>query len=58
MMRLMDVFYYSFSNDRLPLRVLRNLGLGIANHTGKAKHQVVKYAIGLSGNLPKLAKPA
>jgi len=58
MMRLMDAFYYGFSNDHLPLRIIRNLGLGIANHAGVAKHSVVKYAIGLSGNLPKLAKPA
>ena len=58
MMRLMDAFYYGFSNDHLPLRLLRNLGLGIANHAGIAKHGVVKYAIGLSGDLPKLARPA
>lgn len=58
MMRLMDAFYYGFSNDHLPLRIIRNLGLGLANHAGVAKHSVVKYAIGLSGNLPKLAKPA
>jgi 2-octaprenyl-3-methyl-6-methoxy-1,4-benzoquinol hydroxylase len=57
MMRLMDAFYYGFSNDHLPLRIMRNLGLGIANHAGIAKHSVVKYAIGLSGDLPKLAKP-
>jgi len=57
MMRLMDAFYYGFSNDHLPLKVIRNLGLGLANHAGVAKHSVVKYAIGLSGDLPKLAKP-
>lgn len=57
MMRLMDAFYYGFSNDHLPLRVIRNVGLGLANHAGIAKHSVVKYAIGLSGKLPKLAKP-
>jgi 2-octaprenyl-3-methyl-6-methoxy-1,4-benzoquinol hydroxylase len=56
MMRLMDAFYYGFSNDHLPLRIMRNLGLGLANHAGVAKHSVVKYAIGLSGDLPKLAK--
>ena len=58
MMRLMDAFYYGFSNDHLPLRIIRNLGLGLANNAGVAKHSVVKYAIGLSGDLPKLAKPA
>jgi len=57
MMSLMDAFYYGFSNDTLPLRVVRNIGLGLANHAGMAKNKVVKYAIGASGNLPKLAKP-
>ena len=58
MMSLMDAFYYGFSNDNLPLRLVRNLGLGLANHAGIVKNQVVKYAIGASGDLPKLAKPA
>jgi len=58
MMSLMDAFYYGFSNDTLPLRIVRNIGLGFANHGGLAKNKVVKYAIGASGDLPKLAKPA
>lgn len=58
MMHVMDAFYYGFSNDKLPLRVVRNLVLGLANHAGFAKNRVMKYAIGAAGELPKLAKPA
>lgn len=56
MMTAMDAFYYGFSNDVLPLRILRNIGLGLANNAGFAKNNVMKYAIGASGELPKLAK--
>ena len=56
MMATMDAFYYGFSNNILPLRILRNIGLGLANHAGIAKQQVMRYAIGASGDLPKLAR--
>lgn len=56
MMTAMDAFYYGFSNKVLPLRILRNIGLGLANNAGFAKNNVMKYAIGASGDLPKLAK--
>lgn len=58
MMNLMDMFYYGFSNDLLPLRIVRNLGLGVANHLGVAKNKVMQFAIGATGKLPKLARPA
>lgn len=57
MMNMMDVFYYGFENKHLPVRVARNLGLGIAQRFGFAKKQVLKYAVGASGAVPKLAKP-
>lgn len=56
MMSTMDAFYYGFSNDLLPLRIMRNIGLGLANRAGLAKNNVMKYAIGASGDLPKLAR--
>lgn len=56
MMSAMDAFYYGFSNEVLPLRILRNIGLGLANNAGFAKNNVMKYAIGAAGDLPKLAK--
>lgn len=58
MMSLMDVFYYGFGNQHAPVRIARNLGLGIAQRAGFAKNKVVKYATGLSGDLPRLARPA
>ena len=56
MMGIMDAFYYGFCNDQLPLRVVRNIALGLANQVGLAKNNVMKYAIGTSGKLPKLAR--
>ena len=57
MMSLMDVFYYGFGNKHLPIRVARNLGLGVAQRMGFAKNKVVEYAIGMKGDLPRLARP-
>ncbi len=56
MMTIMDVFYHMFSNKVLPLKLLRNLGLGLAERIKPAKNKVMRYAMGLEGNLPKLAK--
>lgn len=56
MMSIMDMFYHGFSNEFLPLRVVRNLSLGIANNSGPAKNKVMQYAVGATGNLPKLAQ--
>lgn len=58
MMGLMDVFYHGFGNQHLPVRIARNLGLGVAQRLGFAKSKVMAYATGLSGDLPRLAKPA
>ncbi len=58
MMSIMDAFYYGFENKHLPVRVARNLGLGLAQRLGFAKNKVMKYATGVSGDLPRLAKPA
>ncbi|WP_019934350.1 FAD-dependent monooxygenase [Oceanimonas smirnovii] len=43
----MDVFYQAFSNELPPLKLLRNLGLKAAEHSGPLKKQVMKYAMGL-----------
>ncbi|KLV06474.1 2-octaprenyl-3-methyl-6-methoxy-1,4-benzoquinol hydroxylase [Photobacterium aquae] len=43
----MDFFYTAFSNDLLPVKLLRNIGLKAAEHAGPLKHQVLKYAMGL-----------
>jgi 2-octaprenyl-3-methyl-6-methoxy-1,4-benzoquinol hydroxylase len=56
MMTLMDVFYRSFSNDILPLKLLRNFGLGLAQRITPARNKAMKAAMGLEGRLPKLAR--
>lgn len=56
MMTLMDVFYRSFSNDILPVKLLRNFGLGLAQRISPARKKVMKAAMGLEGRLPKLAR--
>lgn len=56
MMTVMDVFYQVFSNDVLPLKILRNLGLGVAERILPVKNKVMRGAMGLEGRLPKLAQ--
>lgn len=56
MMTVMDVFYRSFSNDIPPLKMIRNLGLGLAQRLSPIRNRVMKSAMGLDGKLPKLAR--
>ncbi len=56
MMTVMDAFYRIFSNEILPLKLVRNLGLGLAERVKPAKNKVMRMAMGLDGELPKLAK--
>jgi len=56
MMTVMDVFYKVFSNEILPIKILRNLGLGLAERILPAKNKVMRAAMGLEGKLPKLAR--
>lgn len=56
MMQLMDMFYRVFSNEILPLKLVRNLGLGLAERVSPAKNRVMRFAMGLEGPLPALAR--
>ena len=56
MMTTMDGFYHAFSNDNLPLKMLRNAALTLAGQTKPAVREVMKYAMGISGNQPRLAR--
>ncbi|MGY6274746.1 FAD-dependent monooxygenase [Methylomonas sp. MgM2] len=56
MMTVMDLFYQSFSNDILPVKLIRNIGLGLAERLTPIRNKVMKAAMGLEGKLPKLAK--
>lgn len=47
MMSAMDLLYSTFSNNHMPLKLLRNLGLKLANHAGPIKNTAMKYAMGL-----------
>lgn len=48
MMSTMDAFYAGFSNDLLPIKLLRNAALKLADNAGVIKNQVLKYALGLN----------
>ncbi|GGB60964.1 2-octaprenyl-3-methyl-6-methoxy-1,4-benzoquinol hydroxylase [Shewanella inventionis] len=48
MMTAMDAFYASFSNDLLPLKLMRNGALKLANIDSPIKRKVLKYALGLN----------
>ncbi len=56
MMTTMDMFYRVFGNASPPLRMVRNLGLGLAERLKPAKKVAMRYAMGLGGRLPKLAR--
>ncbi|GAA0853147.1 FAD-dependent oxidoreductase [Aliiglaciecola litoralis] len=48
MMSAMDGIYTVFSNDIGPLKLLRNMGLAMADKAGPIKRQVIKYAMGIN----------
>lgn len=56
MMTTMDMFYRVFSNASPPLKLVRNLGLGLAERLKPAKKIAMRYAMGVGGSLPKLAR--
>ena len=56
MMTAMDAFYRAFGTTHAPLRLLRNLGLELAERLKPAKKLAMSYAMGLNGNLPRLAQ--
>lgn len=43
----MDFFYTTFSNNLLPLKLVRNAGLKLAEQAGPIKQKVLKYAMGM-----------
>lgn len=47
MMRIMDLFYHTFSNDIMPVKLVRNLGLSVAGRFTLGQKLVMKYAMGL-----------
>ncbi len=57
MMSAMDGFKYLFGNSLLPVRQVRSLGLRLVDGAGPLKSFLIRYAMGLSGDLPRLATP-
>ena len=56
MMAAMEGFQRLFQADPLPLRWLRNAGLDLVDGLPEAKALFVRQALGLSGDLPELAR--
>lgn len=58
MMSSMDVLKRLFGADAMPVRLARNWGMGLVNAAGPMKHGIMRRAMGLSGDLPRLARRA
>lgn len=56
LMAAMEGFERLFQADALPVRLLRNAGLKMVDHSAEAKALFVRQALGLTGDLPALAK--
>jgi len=57
MMYSMSGFKNLFSNEQSSLSFVRNIGLDLINGLGPVKHKFMRHAMGLEGDLPKIAKP-
>ncbi|MEM7027297.1 MAG: UbiH/UbiF/VisC/COQ6 family ubiquinone biosynthesis hydroxylase [Pseudomonadota bacterium] len=53
MLYLMDGFKYLFENQQAPVKWVRNAGLDMVDAMPLVKNVIMKYAMGLQGNLPK-----
>ena len=58
MMGVMDGFKRLFGATPPPVRLLRNLGLNLTDAAGPLKHRIARRAMGLDGDLPRLARDA
>jgi 2-octaprenyl-6-methoxyphenol hydroxylase len=53
---VMDGLNRLFSNDSAPLRVLRDLGLGLVDRAPGVKRFLVREAAGATGSVPRLLR--
>ena len=58
MLGVMDGFKRLFGNALPPVRLLRNIGLNLTDAAGPLKNRIARRAMGLSGDLPRLARAA
>jgi len=56
MLTAMTGFKTLFGNNNVALKSLRNTGLNIANNLLPVKNTIIRHAMGLDGDLPKLAR--
>ena len=56
MLGLMDAFKRGFGPAPWPLRQVRNLGLNLTDAIGPIKQRIARRAMGLDGDLPRLAQ--
>lgn len=56
MLAMTDVLNRLFSNDIAPVRIARDLGLGIVNSIPPLKRLFMRHAMGLVGDLPRLMR--
>ncbi len=56
MLAMTDILNRLFSNDIAPVRVARDLGLGIVNKIPPMKRLFMRHAMGLVGDLPRLMR--
>ncbi len=56
MQGLMDSFKTVFAESLPPVRWLRNIGLHLTNHNEAVKNVIMRQAMGLTGDLPQLAR--
>jgi 2-polyprenylphenol 6-hydroxylase len=56
MLGAMDGFKRLFSNEVPPLRLIRNFGLNLADRSGFLKQQLMRRAIGVVGERPRMAR--
>jgi 2-octaprenylphenol hydroxylase len=57
MLAAMDGFKRLFGNELPPLRLLRNLGLRLADSASPMKQLIMQRALGMLGEQPRLARP-
>jgi 2-octaprenylphenol hydroxylase len=56
MLKVMDGFKYLFGQRSNPLKWARNLGMSLTDAAAPLKQVIMQYAMGLKGDLPRLAQ--
>ena len=56
MVTAMEAIKQSFTPQLAPVKLLRGIGIGLINHLPVVKQQMIKQAMGLSGDLPKISR--